>query len=52
MNLVLYKKYDTKLSDWDMNYIEKIEMRYGKLLRVIIYWQEALEGKRPDRSQG
>lgn len=37
MKLVMDKKYDTKLSDWDMDYIKKVEMEYGKLSRVIVY---------------
>ncbi len=52
MKLVSGKKYDTKLSDWDMDRIEEVEMEYGKLSRVIVYRQEVLQGKRPDRSQG
>ncbi len=50
MNLVLGKKYDTMLSDWDMDYIEEVEIEYGKLSRVIVYWQEVLQGERSDRS--
>lgn len=42
MKLVLSKKYDTKLSDWDMDCIKKVEIEYGKLSKVIIYLQEVL----------
>ena len=37
MKLVLRKKYNTKLSDWDIDCIKEVEIEYDKLLRVIIY---------------
>ncbi len=37
MKLVLGKKYDTKLSDWDIDRIKEVKMEYGKLSRVIVY---------------
>lgn len=37
MKLILGKKYNTKLSDWDIDCIEEVEMEYGKLSRIIIY---------------
>ena len=52
MKLVLDKKYDIKLSNWDMDHIKEVKIEYGKLSRVIVYQQEVLQGKRPDRSQG
>ena len=52
MKLVSGKRYDTKLNDWDMDCIEEAEIEYGKLSKVIVYSQEVLQGKRPDRSQG
>ena len=52
MKLVSNKKYNIKLSDWDINCIEEVEIEYGKLSRVIVYQQEVLQSERPDRSQG
>ena len=37
MNFILGKKYDTKLSDWDIDCIKEVKMGYGKLLRIIVY---------------
>ena len=37
MKLFLGKKYDTKLSDWDIDCIKEVEIEYDKLFRVIIY---------------
>ena len=37
MQFVSGKKYDIKLSDWDMDYINEVEMEYGRLSRVIVY---------------
>lgn len=35
MKLVLTIKYDTKLKDWDMNYIKKVENTYNKISKDI-----------------
>ena len=37
MKLVFNKKYDTRLSDWDMDCIKEVKIEYGKLSRVVIY---------------
>ena len=34
-----------------MDSIEEVEIEYGKLSKVIIYQQEASQGKKPDKSQ-
>lgn len=34
-----------------MNCIEKVEMKYNKLSKIIIYWQGVLQDKKPDKLQ-
>ena len=37
MKYVLGKKYNIKLNDWDMDCIEKVEIEFSKLSKVIVY---------------
>lgn len=43
MKLVLAIKYDTKLKDWDMNYIKDIAKTYSKVSRDIVLWLHYLQ---------
>lgn len=44
IKLVLATKYDTKLKDWDMNYIKDIARIYSKVSRDIVLWLHYLQG--------
>ena len=37
MKFVSGKKYNTKLSDWDINCIKEVKIEYNKLSKVIVY---------------
>lgn len=37
MKLILGKKNNTQLSNWDIDCINKVKMEHGKLSKVIIY---------------
>lgn len=37
MKLISINEYNSKLNDQDMSYIKKVEMKYSKLSKIIVY---------------